>query len=343
MRTSSLVAAGRPLPTRPSRAFTLVELLVVIAIIAILASLLMPAILNAISSGQTSACMTNLRQIAQAWTNYSKDYGGWMVSGGNRSGQHPGDANQERPWHVTWNKSSLFPYWYESLQPYINGAARDALARKSLVDHGNASPSRDQVRAEIARLCGIYTCPVKNQTIIGYGYHYNAPFGNSACYPNRLCPNFRWPCGKGDALRDHPVFHYPGGAAPPPIPWYAPNVSSSAITTPSNQIVVCDTGWVTNDSDATRDPVEWKEHAKSNSTGYVRFPLHDTYTKTSHYRTKYPWRPVPRHRDKTASVMFDASARAIPIRDIINHPWGDPKCLFDNRPPYRPAVGPDPH
>ncbi len=54
--------------------FTLVELLVVIAIIAILASLLLPAVQNAKESGRTTACISNLKQIGYAHINYINDY-----------------------------------------------------------------------------------------------------------------------------------------------------------------------------------------------------------------------------------------------------------------------------
>jgi prepilin-type N-terminal cleavage/methylation domain-containing protein len=143
MRTNPS-AIGRP------RAFTLIELLVVVAVIAILASLLLPALAKAKQASQDGYCKNNQKQIATAVGMYCLDnqerlpmitqFGkAWVVQGESSliSSNPPDYPDHLRP--LAYLPDMLFPYLG------TNKCATDTLTPAQMANY-RPTP-------------GLYTCP----------------------------------------------------------------------------------------------------------------------------------------------------------------------------------------
>ena len=108
------------------RGFTLIELLVVIAIIALLMSILMPALTKAKKQAMGAMCQSNQHQFALLWKFYCDDHGGFFPERG--SGGTVGSEDTMNGW----------PY---ALEPYYGN--RDILmcpAATKLYSEGGRPP-----------------------------------------------------------------------------------------------------------------------------------------------------------------------------------------------------------
>jgi prepilin-type N-terminal cleavage/methylation domain-containing protein/prepilin-type processing-associated H-X9-DG protein len=128
--------------------FTLIELLVVVAVIAILASLLLPALSRAKLSGDTAVCRNNLRQQAMGLAIYVNDFAAY-------------------PRYCTGNLITPGKFWMQVLEPYIGGKWPD-----------------DKTNNTGALGNGVFACPGYNR-LGGVYYHPGDPkgmFGGSGAY-----------------------------------------------------------------------------------------------------------------------------------------------------------------
>jgi prepilin-type processing-associated H-X9-DG protein/prepilin-type N-terminal cleavage/methylation domain-containing protein len=130
--------------------FTLLEMLVVMALIAILCSMLMPAVQKARASSLQAACSSNLRQLDMAFQLYASDYRDRLmpyITGGTTL-QHPG---------TNWTRY-IYPYYQDikllSCPASPNAGPDDSSAESLHLYDGNYAWNYDGTQGHRGPLCG---------------------------------------------------------------------------------------------------------------------------------------------------------------------------------------------
>lgn len=166
------------MPRMRYQAFTLIELLVVISIIALLLSILLPAMSRVRRQAKGTVCLAHLRELSHGWHLYADDFNDVCLPG--RFYNQPGGTANPANWYDVGNGLKYRPRWVAAMGKYVG-------------IHAFAQPSTTDDRQDYDSQ--VYHCPATAGWVDerNYAYGYNFQFLGNARRKNGKFVSFPVP------------------------------------------------------------------------------------------------------------------------------------------------------